>query len=50
MKKISVAEPPLFWAAPALDVRGPGAYSGYGQKKSGSGSRQKRAAPGGSGS
>ena len=32
----SVAEPPLFGAAPASDVRGPGANSG---------SRQKRAAP-----
>ena len=37
----SVAEPPLFWAAPAPDVRGPGGDSG---------SRQKRVAPGGSSS
>ena len=41
----SVAEPPLFWAAPAPAPgrQGPGADSG-------SGSRQKKAAPGGSGS
>ena len=39
----SVAEPPLFWAAPAPGRQGPGADSG-------SGSRQKKAAPGGSGS
>ena len=42
---ISVAEPPLFWAAPAPDVRGPGADSG--PKKGGS--IQKRAALGSSG-
>ena len=45
----SVTEPPLFWAAPAPDVRGPVADSGS-RQKSGSGSRQNRAAPGGSGS
>ena len=28
---ISVAEPTLFWAAPALEVRGPGADSGSDQ-------------------
>ena len=44
---VSVAELPLFWAAP--DVRGPGVNSGSGSKqKSGSGTRQKRPAPGGS--
>ena len=30
---VSVAEPPLFWAAPAPDVRGPVADSGSRQKK-----------------
>ena len=40
---VSVAEPPLFGAAPAPGRQGPGADSG-------SGSRQKKAAPGGSGS
>ena len=29
--KCSVAEPPLFWAAPAPEVRGPGADSGSDQ-------------------
>ena len=32
-KFTSVAEPPLFRAAPAPDVRGPRAYSSSGQKK-----------------
>ena len=36
LDNISVAEPPLFWAALAPEVRGPGADSG---------SRQKKAAP-----
>ena len=33
---VSVAEQPLFWAAPAPEVRGPGADSGFGSDQIGS--------------
>ena len=49
----SVAEPPLFWAALAPEVRGPGADSGSDQIGSAPAPGKKKrlqAAPGGSGS
>ena len=36
MRKINVAEPPLFWAAPAPGHQGPGADSGSGSNLLGS--------------
>ena len=41
-KKISVAEPPHFWAAPAPEVRGPGANSGSDQIGSAPATGKKR--------
>ena len=41
----SVAEPPLFWAAPAPDGQGPGADYGSGSDLLGSAPVQKEAAP-----
>ena len=46
--EISVAEQPLFWAAPALEGRGPGADSGFGSDHIGSApapAPAKKAAP-----
>ena len=45
-----VAEPSLFWAAPALEVRSPGADSSSDQIVSAPAQSKKKAAPGGSGS
>ena len=41
----SVAEPPLFWAAPAPEVQGPGANSGSDQIGSAPAPGEKKAAP-----
>ena len=47
--KTSVAEPPLFWAAPAPGGQGPGADSGSDLLGSAPAPGKKKAAPGGSG-